>query len=270
MSIKRIKKMPKTREEKVQDIQEYVLMDDIFFEAFSANERAVEEVLQTILEDNDLRVVQTIPQKSIRNLYGRSARLDVLCILGNGKFCNIEIQRSNKDDHARRVRFNGSLITTRESNPGEFFEKVPAVTIIYISEFDIFKGGKTIYHVDSYLRETGTPYDDGFTEVFVNTVNNDGTKIARLMKHFTEKYVHDMEFPELSAEVMRLKTTKGGQEFMCAIMERYVAEAKDETTMTLLVEMIKNGVISIDTAANQINVSVEEFKKKAAEYSLVI
>ena len=45
-----------------------------------------------------------IVQSSERNLYGRSVRLDALCILGNGKKCNVEVQRSNKDHHLKRVR----------------------------------------------------------------------------------------------------------------------------------------------------------------------
>ena len=59
-------------------------------------------MLRTILEDDELVVQDVITQNSEKNLYGRSVRLDALCTLGNGEKCNIEIQRSDNDDHLRR------------------------------------------------------------------------------------------------------------------------------------------------------------------------
>ena len=46
-------------------------------------------MLRIILEDEKLIVKDVIVQSSKRNLYGRSVRLDALCILGNGKKCNV-------------------------------------------------------------------------------------------------------------------------------------------------------------------------------------
>ena len=36
----------------------------------------------------------------------------------------MEIQRSDRDNHAKRVRFNASVITAKESAPGEHFEDI--------------------------------------------------------------------------------------------------------------------------------------------------
>ena len=58
--------------------------------------------LRIILEDEKLIVKDVIVQSSERNLYGRSVRLDALCILGNGKKCNVEVQRSNMDHHLKK------------------------------------------------------------------------------------------------------------------------------------------------------------------------
>ena len=41
--------------------------------------------------------------------------MDALCVLGNGAKVNIEVQRSDNDNHLRRVRFNASSITVRRS-----------------------------------------------------------------------------------------------------------------------------------------------------------
>lgn len=89
------------------------------------------------------------------------------------------------------------------------FDDVIEVYIVYISEFDIFKEGKTIYHVEKVLKETGTVVDDGLHEIFVNTTIDDGSIIADLMNCFTRKEVNNPKFPKFSKRVKELKTTEG-------------------------------------------------------------
>ena len=149
-------------------------------------------------------------------------------MLGSGTRVNIEVQRSDQDDHLRRVRFNVSSITVKESNTGEKFENVLDLYVVYISEKDIFKGNRTIYHVEKILRETGEPVEDGLHEIFVNTAVFDGTDIAELMSCFLKKEVNHPKFPRLSNEVNRIKHTEGGVDVMCEVMQRYETIAKEE------------------------------------------
>lgn len=79
--------------------------DDAFFEGLAQDPKVCEEILQVILEDSELQVEDALVKSSERNLYGRSVRLDALCTLGNGTKCNIEIQRSDNDNHLKRARF---------------------------------------------------------------------------------------------------------------------------------------------------------------------
>lgn len=109
-------------EEKINRIKDLRPIDDVFFEVLARNKGVCEEILQTIIGDPNLQVLETITQSSEKNLYGRSVRLDALCVLGDNSKCNIEVQRSDNDDHLRRARFNASSITTKDSEPGERFE----------------------------------------------------------------------------------------------------------------------------------------------------
>ena len=143
-------------------------------------------------------MLETITQSSEKNLYGRSVRLDALCVLGDNSKCNIEVQRSDNDDHLRRARFNASSITTKDSEPGERFEDILDLYIVYITEFDFLKGGKALYHVDKVVRENGMVVDDGLHEIFVNTVIDDGSDISALMSCFLRKEVNNLSFPKLS------------------------------------------------------------------------
>ena len=171
-----------TLEERIEKIKDLRPIDDVFFEVLAQDKEVCEEMLRTIMEDDLLAVSDVTVQSSERNLYGRSVRLDALCTLGNGTLCNIEVQRSNNDDHLRRARYNASVITAKETDIGTHFGNIPEVYVIYISEFDFLKGGRTIYHIEKVIKETGTFVDDGFHEIFVNTSVNDGTNISALMR----------------------------------------------------------------------------------------
>ncbi len=193
------------------------------------------------MEDDKLVVNDVITQNSERNIYGRSVKLDALCTLGTGEKCNIEVQRSDNDDHLRRARFNASVITAINSDPGTKFENVKDVCIVYISQFDVFKQGKTIYHVNKMIRETGAYVDDGLREIFVNTAVNDGSNISELMACFLAEKVDNPKFPELSSEVKRLKETEGGLDVMCDVMEKYNQEAVDKNERKRIKIMAEKG-----------------------------
>lgn len=237
-----------TEDEKKARVAKLRPIDDVFFEALAQNPKVCQEILRVILEDDKLIVNEVITQCSEKNIYGRSVRLDALCTLGTGEKCNIEVQRSDNDDHLRRARFNASVITAINSDPGTKFEKVKDVCIVYISQFDVFRQDKTIYHVDKVIRETGTVVDDGLREIFVNTAVNDGSDISKLMSCFLAETVNNPKFPELSKEVKRLKETKGGLDIMCDIMEQYNQEAVDKEIRQRIIKMAKKGFTTKDIA----------------------
>lgn len=231
-----------TTKEKLEKVKELRPIDDVFFEVLAKNKKVCQEILRVILEDDNLIVKNVIIQSSEPNLYGRSVRLDALCVLSNGELCNIEIQRSNNDNHLKRARYNASMITINESNTGSSFEDIKDVYIVYISEFDFLKGGKTIYHIDKVIRETGAEVDDGLHEIFVNTAIDDGSDIAELMSCFIKKEFNNIKFPEFSNEVKRLKETEGGAQAVCEVMEMYENIAVHKSNIQKIQLMLKEGL----------------------------
>ena len=217
-----------TLEEKKEQVKNFRPIDDTFFEVLADDIGVCQEMLRIILEDEKLIVKDVIVQSSERNLYGRSVRLDALCILGNGKKCNVEVQRSNKDHHLKRVRFNASVITVRDSQTDDKFEETIDLIVVYISEFDIFKRGRVIYHVDSVIRETQERVDDGLERVFVNTVVKDGTTISEYMDCFLQKEVDNVKFPKLTNRVHYLKHEEGGVNAVCEVMKKYSEEVAEK------------------------------------------
>lgn len=190
-------------------------------------------------------------------------RLDALCTLGNGTKVNIEVQRSDNDNHLKRARFNASSITVKDSEPGTKFDDVLELYIVYISEFDFLKGNKTIYHVEKILRETGEFIDDGLHEIFVNTVIDDGTDIAELMSCFTKKEVKNSKFPALSSEVKRLKETEGGVQVVCEVMQRYENLAVHKVNIEKIQKMLRKGYSKEDIL--ELDYTEDEYAEAEAE-----
>lgn len=113
-----------TIEEKKRKVQDFRPIDDAFFEVLADDANFCQEMLRIILDDDELAVEDVIVQNSARNIYGRSVRLDALCTFANGKKCNVEVQRSDDDDHLRRVRFNASSIAVKDSQAGQKFPEL--------------------------------------------------------------------------------------------------------------------------------------------------
>jgi len=205
-------------------------IDDLMFCKMAEHKDFCEEILRVILEDDRLTVLEAIPQWQGKNLTGRSVVLDAKCVTGDGRQINIEVQKADDDNHLKRARYNAAILTTNISKTGTKFEFIPDVCIVFISKFDIFEGGLPLYHIDKVVRETGQVIEDGLTEIFVNTVNYDGSKPSRLMKLFTENdaYSND-EFPVTSELKSRLKSSEGGSRAMNEILEKLISDEKRES-----------------------------------------
>ena len=214
---------------KVQAIvQKLNIIDDTLFQKMAEDIGFCEEVISTVL-GQAVKVQKVTPQNSVKNLQGRSVVLDALCVLENGEECNVEVQKADDDDHQRRVRYNTSCITANITEPGTKFKDVPDVIGIYISRFDMFQSGKTVYHVDRVVRETGEVVDNGLQEVYANTKIDDGSDVAELMHIFTESDAYDFDkFPRVSARKKQFKESEGGQEEMCDLVENYASERAEE------------------------------------------
>ena len=170
-------------------------IDDPMFCKMAEDREFCEEILRVILSDDELIITENIPQWVGKNLQGRSVILDAKCITKDGRHINVEIQKADDDNHQKRVRYNSSIITTNITDTGTKFELVPDVCIVFISKFDIFKGNLPLYHVDRIVRETGEAACNGLSEIYVNTVVDNGSDISELMKIFTQDDAYSNRHP---------------------------------------------------------------------------
>lgn len=262
----------KDREEVLAIVRQLNIIDDTLFQKMAEDIDFCEEMISTIM-GKKIKVKKVVPQNSIKNLQGRSVVLDALCEIEDGKEFNVEVQKADGDDHQKRVRYNTSCVTANITEPGTKFEKVPDVTGIYISKFDIFKSGKTLYHIDRVVRETGEVQENGLQEIYVNTKIDDGSDVAELMRIFKEPDTYNFKkFPKVSKRKKQFKESEGGDETMCDLVENYAKKKANEAAVAKekdsALRLFQNGANYELVRASIVLLSDEELQeiyKKAKE-----
>ena len=267
-------KYDKNYQQTQEKIAKYRPIDDTFFEKIAEDSEVCEELLRVILQDSELRVLEVNPQKSIKNLQGRSVRLDALCVRGDKRFCNIEVHRANDENPLKRIRYNTSCITANIVTPGEKFEMLPEINAVYISEFDVFKLKRTIYHIEPIITETKDVVDNGLHEIHVNTAIDDGSEISELMQCFLQTDVNNKKFPKFSQRVYYFKHNKEGIKTMCSISEEFrqegIQQAKQEDVLELLEDIGTIPEILQDKIREQCDVKVlKRWHKLAAKVETI-
>ena len=99
----------------LERIKNFRLLDDEFMsKVFDGEIEATELILRIILEDKNIRVQEVTAQYEIKNLQGRSIRLDIKATDSNNRIFDVEIQRADKGAIAERARFNSSIIDANQ------------------------------------------------------------------------------------------------------------------------------------------------------------
>lgn len=220
------------------------IIDDAMFRLVAGRKGVCQEILRTLLDKPELKVIRVTPQSIITSLH-REIILDVLCVMGNGAYMNIEMQKGSGNDDIKRNRFYASSTTAAYTPKGTDFTDIPQVTILYITEYDVLHNGQMITHVKRCMetREGFVPVDDGEDIYFVNTVVRDGSDKSELLQLFLRKDVfEETKFPELSKAVKYFKETEGGFGEMCKTVEDYAKNYAEEREKTAREEERKNAI----------------------------
>ena len=253
------------------------IIDDAMFRLVARRKGVCQEILRTLLDEPELKVLRVTPQSVVTSLH-REIILDVLCIMVNGAYMNIEMQKGSGNDDIKRNRFYATSTTAAYTPKGTDFADIPQVTILYITEYDALHNGQMITHVKRCMetREGFVPIDDGEDIFFANTVVRDGSDQSELLQLFLRKDVfEDARFPELSEAVKYFKETEGGFGEMCKTVEDYAKNyaknyAEDyakkklsEERMNTIRKMLQNGfsremILSLDYSETELEAVEKE------------
>ena len=248
----------KKREKILKKIQEFCLLDDDFMtKCFEDNIECTELVLRIIMDKADLKVREARTQYVIKNLQGRSVRLDIDAVDSAGKEYDIEIQRTDKGAGTRRARYNSSLLDVNVLLSGEETDKLPETYVIFITENDVLGKNKPIYHIQRTILETDELFGDGSHILYVNGAYKDDSPLGLLMKDFVCKNPEDMHYKVLADRVRYFKEDEKGVKAMCKAVEELCKEEMLEAAKRLL----EDGTLTVEKIAECLGLTVEEVKE---------
>ena len=228
----------KTYEEQKSFVAQLNVIDDVFFQKIAEDKEVCEEILRILLSKPNLKVIESQVQRYLRNIGAHSVILDVLCQDDKGDYFNVEVQKSDDDNHQKRIRFNQSNIDTTFVEKGISYDKLPDIYLVFISRFDVFNEGHTIYHINRVIEETGTIVANGIHEIYANAAIDDKSDVAELMQYFKHSTGNHKKFQNLCNRVKYYKEAqKGVSDMSQFIMEKFMKESKTENIVLLL----KNG-----------------------------
>ena len=218
------------------------IIDDALFRLMAEKEGVCQEILRTLLDIPKLIVVSVSAQSVVKSLH-REVTLDALCIMENGEYVNIEMQKGSCNDDVVRTRFHAAALTSAYTPKGTDFANVPQVTILYITEYDALNNGQAVTHVKRCMKTK-----DGFVPVydkedifFANTEIKEDSNKSELLQLFLRKDAfEDAKFPELSRAVKYFKETEGGRSEVCKTVERYAESYAEDYARKERLEAIQN------------------------------
>ena len=249
-----------TREKLIEAGKEYNLLSDAFMSVALRDIPACQYVLRILTGIKDLKVREVRPQYRVSKIESHDAVLDVLAEDETGRLFDLEIQRADTLDHARRTRFYSSMIDSNYLEKGKTYSDLPEVYVIYVSETDLWKAGYTTYELEKKFKKSNVLYDDGQHVLYINAAVNDGSETAKLMEYFKTADPNDMGHGELSKRVHFLKCDEGGLSEMCEVTEKIYKMGRDEEKQATARNLFKLG-IPIETIAKAVEVNINLVKE---------
>ena len=258
------------REKLIEEVKKLTLFDDVFMSAVLEDIPACQHVLRILttgISDLSIRTVKS--QYHITKLVSKRSRLDIFAESTDNQIYIIEVQKEDKGNHSKRVRYYRAMADSELLRRGESYEKIPKCSLFYISETDIWNRGSTVYPIYKYLGNTGEEYEDGQHTIFVNAEVDDYTEIAELMKYFKTADPEDDSQGALSKRVKFLKGEKKGLDIMSNFGERMEKRGEERgekrAERRLILGLLKAGaeISLIKEASGRSEEEIEERRKGA-------
>ena len=252
----------KLSEETLGVIERLCLFDDDFMSlVFERNKEATEYLINTILERDDLKVIEVVGQREYKNPYfgGRVVRVDIYAMDVDGKIYDIEVQRSDTGAVPERARFHSAMVDVRMLKEKQKFKEIKDSYVIFITQNDVIGKGLPLYHAERMIRETNEEFGDGSHIIYVNgAYKNDEDPIGRLVHDFGCVRSADMYSDLLKEQVRYFKETEGGLAEMCEIIEDVAEKSRIATKVDDVKLLVKNAKMTVEKAFDTLEIPEKE------------
>ena len=206
------------------------------------NKEEAQVFLRIILGDDKIKVRNVRIQSFIQNIYGHSSQLDILAQDSEGRYFNVEVQRSDEGAPARRARFYSSILDTHFLQPGKLYEELPDTYVIFITENDVLHDNLPLYNIRRRIDENAKCFEDGSRIIYVNSQRRDDTALGKLMQDLYCTEPKNLHYHEFAERMEFLKYSKEGEEKMTDVIEEYAARKAEALAKEAAREAVKEAV----------------------------
>jgi len=208
------------------------------------------QLLELILDIKIKEITYPEREKTIEaRIDGKGIRLDVYVEeKGTNRSFDVEIQISNSDNLAKRMRYYQSLIDTDKLKRGQHYSRLGESFIIFICPFDIFKQGRHLYSFRERCdQDSSLALGDETTKIFLSTKGTlaDVSPDIKAFLDYVDSGIVSGDFvKELAVAVDNVKTNaKVRHDFMT--FQMYLLEREMEATQKrseeIALKMIRKG-----------------------------
>ena len=265
---------------------ELSFIDDFMFcKILSTNPDLTKELLEIILDIKILEIRFPEPQKTIEiTADGRGIRLDVYVESGSDNSADgnhktvydIEMQTRLKNDLAKRSRYYQGMIDLNLIERNAEFVELKKSYVIFICLDDPFKEGRHIYTFENRcIQDTNIALNDETFKVFLNPKGHVGDvspELGDFLKYLASGTVNSDFTKRLDTQVESAKMKEQWRlEYMTLYMrdrdifEDGKAEGLLRGKSEAVISMYKKSRITVEEAADELNISVEEFNELLAQ-----
>ena len=239
--------------------------------------RFSKRVLTTIL-GREIGTLSIAAQKAYpgENTDRHGIRLDVCLDEQGGDIVDLEPDQNSSAEDVRtlprRVRFYHAKIDAGSLARGMEYSALRNVVVIFITTYDPFGLNRMVYTISNKCEEVPEmPYDDGAKTLFLYTKGTEGNPpeaLKQLLHYMEDTCAENAVTPELRELHEMVTQVKCDKEVGLAYMKAYELEqrllrqGRAEGTVDTLVELVKDGLLTIAQAAERSGVPMTDFEER--------
>ena len=262
------------RAKNLELIQDFRLMDNPFMGRVFQGDIELGQLAATLMtKRDDITVTSVITEHELKNLHGRSVRLDIHAFDHDKKEVDIEIQRDEKGATPKRIRYNSAMMDSNFLVQRENFEDLPEQYIFFVTENDVTGLHQLISPVTKYIGKGVTiPYNDGIHVAYIDRSRADDSPLGKLMHDFCCRSADDKYYPLLREKVRYYKETNQGVTVMSNLMEEYLKKEHAAGAASATLKFIRNQLkrhVPYQQIAEDTETSLDEVLRIAKESNMV-
>lgn len=263
-----------TNEEKLAVKWDSLTIKDnfIFGKAMEINSDWCRRLIEHILDIKVESISYPEREKTIEaRLDSKGIRLDVYVKDDRNRSFDIEIQLTDNDDLAKRMRYYIGLIDLDKLNKGKSvkYKSLGESYIIFICTFDVFGYGYQFYDFDIVCRRNSSLHlMDGTHRIFLCTEGEDEElkeEVKNFLDYVAGRGIKSDFIRELDETVKRVKLSKEWRlnymTYELALLEREEMgeeRGREESTIEHLRSVIKSLKVPVERAMEILNVPKDE------------